>query len=252
MLRLNTFVISHFSEKARWALDFHGLDYTERRLVPGPHIVAIRSIAPRTTVPTLEHDGTVVQGSSAILDYLEQRLGATRLAVPPAQAKRAAEIESDADRAFGLGTQRIFYATLLDHRREIVDMWTQDGPWWSRAYLAVAFPVVAHLVRRTYKIRPDAVERAKDLFRRTMDTTDRALAGGPYLLGDTLSRADVTVASLLAPLCTPPEHLVRWPAINPPEHAAFVDEFRGRPTWELVLRMYREHRARGAAITGSG
>jgi glutathione S-transferase len=242
MLRLNTFMISHFSEKARWALDINGLRYTEQRLIPGPHVLVIKRIAPRTTVPTLEHDGAVVQGSGAILDYLEQRLGATRLAAAPAEAARVAEIEAAADRGFGLGTQRIFYDTLLHHRSDVVDMWTQGGPVWSRAYFAVAFPIVAHLVRRTYKIQPDAVARAKDLFRRTMDTTDRALADGPYLLGDRLSRVDITVAALLAPLCCPPEHILRWPTNVPPAHAAFVDEFRGRPTWDYVLRMYRDHR----------
>ncbi|MEP7127029.1 MAG: glutathione S-transferase family protein [Byssovorax sp.] len=245
MLRLNTFVISHFSEKARWALDLNGIAFTERLLLPGPHLLVIKRLAKGTTVPLLEHDGTVVQGSSKILDYLEQRLGATRLAAPPGQEQRAAELEATADRAFGLGTQRIFYDTLLENREIVIDMWTQNGPWWGRAYFAVAFPVVAHLVRRTYKIRPDAVQRAKDLFRRTMDTTDQALAKGPYLLGDTLSRADVTVAALLAPLCTPPEHVLRWPTEIPPEHAAFVEEFKGRPTWDFVLRMYREHRREG-------
>lgn len=246
MLRLNTFTLSHFSEKARWTLDLNGIDYTERRLIPGPHVLVIRRMAPRTTVPTLEHDGTVVQGSGAILDYIEQRLGGTLLAAPPAQAARATEIEAATDRGFGLGVQRIFYATLLNHRAEVVDMWTQGGPVWSRAFFAIGFPLVAHLVRRTYKIRPDAVERAKDLFRRTMDTTDKALSEGPYLLGDRLSRVDVTVASLLAPLCCPPEHILRWPARVPPEHEAFVNEFRGRPTWDFVLRMYRDHRVNKA------
>jgi glutathione S-transferase len=242
MLRLNTFAISHFSEKARWALDLNGIDYTERRLLPGPHVFVIKRMAPATTVPTLEHDGAVVQGSSAILDYLETRLGATRLAVPPAAATRARELEATVDRAFGLGTQRIFYATLLANKSVVIDLWVQGGPVWGRAYFAVAFPLVAHLVRRTYKIRPEPIARAKDLFRRTFDTTDQMLSEGPYLLGDTLSRADVTVAALLAPLCTPAEHFLRWPAEVPPEHAKFVDEFRGRPTWDFVLRMYREHR----------
>ena len=52
----------------------------------------------------------------------------------------------------------------------------------------------------------------------------------------------MTVAALLAPLCTPPEHFLRWPVEVPPEHTAFVDELGGRPTWDFVLRMYREHR----------
>ena len=37
MLKLYTFNISHFSEKARWALDYEGILYEERVLLPGPH-----------------------------------------------------------------------------------------------------------------------------------------------------------------------------------------------------------------------
>ena len=35
MLCLYTFQVSHFSEKARWALDWKGVKYHERRLLPG-------------------------------------------------------------------------------------------------------------------------------------------------------------------------------------------------------------------------
>jgi glutathione S-transferase len=55
MLTLLTFVISHFSEKARWALDFEGLSYDERRLIPGMHFPAVRRLASKTTVPVLVH-----------------------------------------------------------------------------------------------------------------------------------------------------------------------------------------------------
>ncbi len=51
MLRLYTFNVSHFSEKARWALDYEGISYEERVLLPGPHQFLTRRIAPRTHVP---------------------------------------------------------------------------------------------------------------------------------------------------------------------------------------------------------
>jgi glutathione S-transferase len=242
MLRLYTFAISHFSEKARWALDLNRVPYEERRLLPGPHMAVIRRRAARTTVPVLEHDGKNIQGSSAILDYLEERLKAKKLAPPESAAKRSAELEALADRAFGLGTQRIFYATLLDHKPEVVGLWTQGAPWWSGPLLRTIYPLLDRGVRRTYKIRPDKIEESKDLWRRTIDETDRVLASSPYLTGDALTRADVTVASLLAPMCRPPEHLLRWPAEMPPELGTFLAEFEGRPTWEFVRRMYREHR----------
>jgi len=47
MLKLYTFNISHFSEKARWALDYEGIAYEERVLLPGPHQLVTRRIARR-------------------------------------------------------------------------------------------------------------------------------------------------------------------------------------------------------------
>ena len=48
MLKLYTFNLSHFSEKARWALDYEGISYEERMLLPGPHQLVTRRMAPRT------------------------------------------------------------------------------------------------------------------------------------------------------------------------------------------------------------
>jgi len=242
MMQLHTFLFSHYAERARWALDLSGREYTERRLLPGVHWPIIRRIAPKTTIPVLVHDAKVVQGSGAILDYLQQRLGATLLAPPPAAARDCAKIEELAERAFGLGTSRIFYATMLHHRDELLDMWTQGGPSWGHAYCRVTFPLIAIGTRRNYAIRADTVEEAKDLFRRAMDTTDRALADGPYLVGDQISRADITVASLLSIMARPKEHVARWPDAWPLDLGDFVAELEDRPTWKFVLRMYREHR----------
>ena len=50
MTRLYTFTISHFAEKARWSLDYKGIHYQEKRLVPGSHVPIIKRIAPSTTL----------------------------------------------------------------------------------------------------------------------------------------------------------------------------------------------------------
>src|SRR5205814_808471 len=109
-----------------------------------------RRLGKGTTVPVLEHDRTAIQGSSAILDYLEGELGAKRLAPPADVAQRSADLERDVDRAFGLGIQRIFYEVLLAHKSTVIDMWTQGSGTWSRVFLTVAFPFVATGVRRLY------------------------------------------------------------------------------------------------------
>jgi len=240
MLRLYTFTISHFSEKARWALDWNGVAYEEKPLLPGMHFPIVRRKANGTSVPVLEHDDEVIQGSSDILDYLEQRLDAKKLASDDARVR---DLESRADKAFGLGTQRIFYDVLLEHRSAVVDLWSQRGPFWAPAFYTLSWPFLSKAVRKMYKSFPKPVEEAKELFLRMFDETDRLLADGkPYLFGDRPTRADVSVAALLAPTCQPKEHVLEWPPLTPPPLDEYLRQLEGRPTFEFVLRMYREHR----------
>ena len=243
MLKLYTFSISHFSEKARWTLDYEGIAYEEKVLLPGPHQLVTRRIARRTHVPVLEHDGQYVQGSSAIIDYVADRLGGTKLtASDPTERANALELEKTLDQAFGRGVQQVLYSGLLKDRRTVIDLWSFDGPFWARGFYAVAYPAVASAVKRIYKTADlEGVAKAKQRFATTFDELDAVLAKQPYLGGDTPNRSDITLAALLAPVCRVPEHRVKWPAM-PPELADFEASLRGRPTWNHVLRMYRDHR----------
>jgi len=64
MFELYDFKFSHYSEKARWALDFKGIPYTARHLLPGFHLRTTRKLAPRSFVPILKTDDGVIQGSN--------------------------------------------------------------------------------------------------------------------------------------------------------------------------------------------
>jgi glutathione S-transferase len=60
VLRLITIPISHYCEKARWALDRAQLPYREERHVQVVHRIAARRAGGRNTVPVLvTHDSTV-------------------------------------------------------------------------------------------------------------------------------------------------------------------------------------------------
>lgn len=243
MLRLFTFNVSHFSEKARWALDYEGIAYDERVLLPGPHQLVTRRIAPRTHVPVLEHDGRYVQGSGAIIDYIADTLGGTRLTpADPTRRADALALENKLDQAFGRGVQQVLYSALLNDRRTLIALWSAGGPFWAAGFYAVAYPVVAAAVRRMYKTADaDGVARARQRFVAAFDELDPVLEQQPYLGGDAPDRTDITLAALLAPVCRVREHRVRWPPM-PRELADFEASLRGRPTWNHVLRMYREHR----------
>jgi glutathione S-transferase len=243
MITLYTFNISHFSEKARWALDYEGVAFQERVLLPGPHQLVTRRIAPRSHVPVLEHDGAFVQGSGAIMDYLADRLGGNRLtAKDPLERAKEGEREQVFDHAFGLGVQRVIYSEILKDRAMVTDLWAFGGPFWARGFYRIAYPAVASVVKRMYKTNdPQAVAKAKQRFVEVFDELDAVLEKQAYLGGDAPNRSDITVAALLAPICRVPEHRMTWPAL-PPALAAFEAELKGRPTWNHVLHMYRAHR----------
>lgn len=243
MLKLYTFNISHFSEKARWALDFEGIAYEEKVLLPGPHQLVTRRIGRRTHVPVLNHDGHYVQGSTAILDYIANNLGGSKLTPQdPAELAKLHALEKTVDHAFGLGVQRVLYSEMLKHRDVVIGLWTFKGPVWGRAFYAVSYPMVAAIVQRMYKTTDvEAVAKAKQRFVTTFDELDAVLMKQPFFGGDRVSRLDITVAALLAPVCRPPEHRMEWPSM-PAELAEFEASLKGRPTWNHVMKMYREHR----------
>lgn len=243
VLKLYTFNVSHFAEKARWTLDYEGIRYEERVLLPGPHQLVTRRIAQRTHVPVLEHDGHYVQGSSAIIDYVADHLGGTKLTpIDATQRARVAALEKTLDQAFGRGVQQVMYSALLKDRATVIGLWSSGSPFWARGFYSIAFPAVASAVKRMYKTTDvEGVAKAKQRFATTFDELDALLAKRPYLGGDAPDRSDITLAALLAPVCRAPEHRVKWPAM-PVDLADFEASLKGRPTWNHALRMYRDHR----------
>lgn len=240
-VELYTFAISHFSEKVRWVLDLEGIPYEEKQLLPGLHPFTTRRLARKASVPVLRQGHIVIQGSAAIVRALPGIFGARRLEPAATIATACDELETMADQAFGVGVQKIAYGALLQRRQRMIELWSLGRAPWAKLFYAVTYPLLALLVRRMYRAYPEEVERAKAAFRRALDRTDGLLANNAFLLGDSLTRADVCVAALIAPFLSPPEHAVQFAPL-PDELRAFVDEFKDGPTARHVLRLYREYR----------
>ena len=66
--------ISHYSEKARWALDFKRIPHTRRKLLAGTHPYATRVLTrgEHQTVPVLTIDGEGIGDSTAIIAERER------------------------------------------------------------------------------------------------------------------------------------------------------------------------------------
>src|SRR3954447_20670759 len=80
--RLLTIPISHFCEKARWALHRAGLDYREERHVQGLHVIAARRAGGGSTMPVLVADEGVFGDSEDILRYADRHAEPERRLFP--------------------------------------------------------------------------------------------------------------------------------------------------------------------------
>jgi len=73
VLRLITLPISHYCEKARWALERAGIAYREERHVQLIHRVAVRRAGGGSTVPVLVTADGAIADSREILVWVDAR-----------------------------------------------------------------------------------------------------------------------------------------------------------------------------------
>src|SRR5919198_5241726 len=113
--------ISHFSEKARWALDYKSVEHERRAQLPGMHIpIALRLTRGRQyTLPVLELDGKRIGDSTAIIAALEERFPEPPLyPADPDERRRALELEDWFDEELGPYIRRVgFYELGRDPAR---------------------------------------------------------------------------------------------------------------------------------------
>jgi glutathione S-transferase len=261
--KLISFAISHFCEKARWALEWHGIAYTETRWAPGPHIVLARRLGvPATTLPILIDHGRPLQGSGVIVDWADARdPRPERSLTPPAAEAEARAIEHRADDAIGVQIRRLIYAETLTHHPEAVRPGLFEGaPPLQRRIGGALWPVLRRLTIKVLHAAPEDAADARARMEVELDWVDGLLSDGRrFLVGDRLGRADIAVASLLAPLSRPPEHPLYAALPLPPALLRDVERWHARPTMRWALGLYRELRHQpaprplmpvGAEVTG--
>jgi glutathione S-transferase len=244
---LITIPISHYCEKARWALDRAGVRYRERAHLQLIHWLAVRRAGGGRTAPVLVCGDRVLADSAEIVAEADIRAPDDRRLYPddPAAADEARELEREFDER--LGPQgRLWMYDALRGRRDIAIAYACTGvPAWERRVLPIAYPLVARVIDRYLGITPGAAARSEAEVRGIFDAVAERLADGrPYLCGDRFTAADLTFASLAAAVLMPPEYGVPLPQPDelPQPMAAVVRELRAHPAGAHALTMFRTER----------
>lgn len=249
--RLIAIPISHFCEKARWALDRAGIDYTEERHMQGFHLYYAWRAGGRFTTPVLVlPDGRALRQSRHIVAWADESLPESQRLYPAETASRVRAVERWLDTTLGPDGRRWMYSFML-HQRELAERYgTEDAP----VHEARAFRRFFAMARVGIQWRVGLGGASADI-QRVYDVFDEVASmledGGGNLVGDRFTAADLTFTSLSAAVLVPDRYGVTLPPVEllPAEMRRHVEALREHPAGRFAAKMLAEQRDTPAAAT---
>lgn len=223
--KLITMYGSPWSERVRWAFAFKRLPYEKQNYEPGVDEAAVKKLTGQAMVPVLVTGDKVIPDSSAILDWLEETR--PEPALLPKSAKERAMVtlwEEIALNAMGTHGRTLITGRLL----RIDDPEAQkSGKYFAEKYGYSEF----------------AEEQSRLTAIRILTSLRDTLSGLQYLVGDTFSRADLTVAAMLMLWKAAPQEFF---VFTPELRFVYLDKLGDDPAFSEVFawrdRMYKDHR----------
>jgi glutathione S-transferase len=251
VLRLITIPISHYCEKARWALDRARLPYREERHIQVAHVFAAKRAGGGQTVPVLVTPERTIAESAEIVSWANERMAEADRIFPTSVAERQ-EVEALCrrfDDRLGPTGRRLIYAHMVNDREVMLDVNNQGVPDWEDAALRRGFVPATALVCRVLGVRDGReVEDEAAVWAEFDFVADRLSDGRPYLCGERFTAADLTFAALSAPVTAPPEYGIPLPqpGADPPMRPVLADlmsRARAHPAGRFALTTYATQRS---------
>ncbi len=239
---------SHYSEKARWALDHKGIPHRRRAPLPGAHMLFALALTGgrHKTFPVLQLDGQAIGDSTAVLAALEQRYPEPPLyPADPEQRRRALELEDFFDEELGPYARHVAFYELINDPAAFGRVAARAVPAplnryeglvgaYARAYTSLRFGANSSAGAEVARVK---VVAALDRLEAELEAN-----GGEYLVGGSFSVADLTAASLFYPVVGPEGGPVPPDEEMPAGLEAFREPLRERPGYVWVEETYRRHR----------
>ena len=249
--RLITIPISHYCEKARWALERSGVAYVEEPHLQGIHLAASRLAGGTGTTPVLvTTDAGVLSESADILAYADARAPEDRRVYPAEPTERDAvrALERDFDDDLGPQGRLWMYHHVLP-RRDLARTYATPGvPDWQRRLLPPLYPLVSRFISRRLGVTASAAAEADRRVSATFDRVAERLSDGrPYLCGERFTAADLTFSALAGAVVMPTQWSIPLPSPEelPPAAGDRVRAFREHPAGRHALRMFATERSVG-------
>ena len=243
MNRLVTIRYSHYCEKARWALERARIEFVEEPHVPVLSWIGTLGSRGNRTAPVFVTDEKVYAESTDVLRYADAHGSADKLFTGDAEVEK---LEEHYDRHLGPTARRAVYDDVLRlPRAQLAELLGKDAPSWEKRVARLATPIIGGMIRRGLRVTPPEVKRSKEMVERIFAEVEDLLKDGRrYLTGDRFTAADLTFASLAAPVIYPDryaEYAVPLAGL-PSAIKDVVQHYRKTPAGAFAMRMYAEHR----------
>ena len=242
--------ISHYSEKVRWALEHKGIDHVRRSPLPGTHIPIALALTrgAQPTVPVLQLEGRAIGDSTEILAALDARYPDPPLYPIDAEERaRAVELEEWFDESLGPHTRLLPFYELIQEPEIFAEVASEQvpGPLGKVKPLVGAYGRI-YTTLRWGANKDDDAEGARRGIVAALDKLEAELekGNGEFLVGEGLSIADITAASLFYPLVVPPEGPLDPALPRPPALERFRESLSDRRGYRWVQETFRRHRHR--------
>jgi glutathione S-transferase len=245
--------ISHYNEKARWALDYKGIAHVRRAVTPALQELTARRLRAGRTVPVLEMNGRAIGDSTKIIEEIERRWPEPPLyPADPEERSRVLDLEDYFDEQCGHDLRRVlFNDNMAEPEKFLAMLYGADHP--RIGLLKKLSPVFFQVLKWRFRIRPETVEESREKVRAAFDKLETDVGSSGYLVGESFTVADLTAASILAPIVMPPEF--PYIELHPDERTAqsrrFRDSLKDRPGFKWVEDMYARHRGTSAEVAAA-
>ena len=246
------FAISHFTEKARWALDWKGIPHRRKMLfLDYPVRVFLRT--GQMSLPVLFVQGRAITDSSRIIEWLESVHPEPALyPKDEEERRRALALEDFFDEELGPHIRVLLVHEIFERggaeAAEAFGMGQSEG---AKRALRSVFPIFRVFYEYRHRMSPANIERAREKLAIALERLESEIRPSGYLVGDRFSVADLTAASLFYPIAFPPEYPYPFPTHHRDAVDAFVSSMSGCAAQRYVLDMYRRHRGDSAEIAGA-
>jgi glutathione S-transferase len=244
--------VSHYNEKARWALDYKRVPHVRRAVHAGFHRGTARRVSGGDTLPVLVFGDRAIGDSTRIIAELE-RLHPEPPLYPadPQERGRALDLEDFFDEEFGPYTRLLIFHHLQPDADLMVQTFMPDLGGTRRAVVKASWPLARRGLNREYGIDEASVEGAFAKLRAAGERFRAELGPSGYLVGSHFTVADLTLAALTAPVIAPKEFPYAQPQRDHPRLErvrAALDEHGIR---EWALGIYARHRGTSAEVASA-